>query len=109
MLVRVLAHLEAHEEQPLARRFGQGEKPVLSAARLERVLRLDAGSDELTRALIRAVTMLPRPSSCNIAALANDLIFWGERTKIDWWFAYFGSSAPARAAGASDIQAETNA
>jgi CRISPR system Cascade subunit CasB len=88
-LVRVLAEIRENDPNPLARRLG-GEDPVLSRSRFENLMRSD--NDELKPLLRRAIEMADR--RCNVAALARDLWFWNEQTRIRWCFQYFGVDVP---------------
>lgn len=88
-LVRLLAEVREHTTVPLARRLG-GRDPVMSALRFQRLMRAD--EDELTDAMRRAIILADR--TCNVAALAGDLMYWGDRTKTRWCFDYYGEAAP---------------
>lgn len=92
-LARVLAELRGTDSLPLAFRFGAGEKPLLSHARFQRLMRADG--EELVIGLVRAIRMLPSSArSCNIARLGDDLYFWNDRTRMRWAFEYFHQTAP---------------
>ncbi len=89
-LVSLLVEVREHVGTPLASRLG-GIDPILSNLRFQRLMRADG--DELTAQLRRAIGMADR--RCNVAALANDVIHWGDKTRARWCFQYFGADAPA--------------
>ncbi|MBD3803447.1 MAG: type I-E CRISPR-associated protein Cse2/CasB [Thioclava sp.] len=89
-LVSLLAEVREHVGTPLASRLG-GSDPILSNLRFQRLMR--AEGDELTAQLRRAIGMADR--RCNVAALANDTLHWGDKTRARWCFQYFGADAPA--------------
>lgn len=88
-MVTVLAEVRDHTNATLATRLG-GADPVLSTLRFQRLLR--ASGDEIAIGLRRAIPMAGR--ACNVAALGQDLLFWGENTRTKWCFHYFGADAP---------------
>jgi len=88
-LVRLLAEVREHSRDPLPRRLG-GSDPVLSPLRFQRLLR--AEGDELIDALRRAIILADR--TCNVAALADNLLLWTDRVKTRWCFEYYGETAP---------------
>lgn len=88
-LVRLLAEIRETAPDPLPRRLG-GAEPVLSTARLQRLLR--AEGDELVDTLRRALVMADRRA--NVAAFGADVLFWGDAVKTRWCFQYFGADAP---------------
>lgn len=93
-LVQVLAQVRDHDPRRLAQRLG-GPEPAMSTLRFQRLLR--ASGEDLTMALVRALTMADR--RCNVAALGEDLLDWdhparGDRTRANWCFDYFGAPPP---------------
>lgn len=88
-LVSLLAEVREHDGRPLPKRLG-GAEPVMSTARLEKLMR--AQGEELTSLMRRAILMSER--KCNVASLAEDLIYWNEKTRNRWFFDYFGVDAP---------------
>lgn len=88
-MVRLLAELRAHDGAPLARRIG-GSNPMLSELRFQRLLR--AEGDEMEDLMRRAIVVADR--RCNVAALAEDLLFWGDSVRQCWCFQYFGAESP---------------
>lgn len=88
-MVSLLAEVREHVGAPLASRLG-GAEPVLSTLRFQRLMR--AEGDELAAQLRRAIGMADW--RCNVAALANDILHWGDKTRANWCFQYFGADAP---------------
>lgn len=90
-LVQVLAAVEDHVPSPLARRFGEGDRPALSELRFQRLMRLQDPED-LGLALRRALPLAGK--ACNVARLAEDILNWAEATRVRWCFEYFGAAPP---------------
>lgn len=90
-LATLLANVEGHTTETLAKRLG-GDDPKLSTLRFQRLMR--AEGDELTDHLRRAIGMVEK-KSCNVAALAADLLHW-DAARPRWCFHYFGADAPAK-------------
>lgn len=102
-LVLVLAWVRDHEngaQQRLAQKFGRGEPPPLSALRFQRLMR--AEGEEIIAALRRALPLVQY--RCNVAALGEDLLFWGDQTRTRWSFDYFGAEQPDKLSNPSDPQ-----
>ena len=97
LTMQVVAELREHHRHSLARRLG-GDDPAMSELRFRRML--SAESDNLAAALRRAVTMADR--KCNVPALARDLLWWDESTRVRWCFDYYGSPSPDAASAPTD-------
>jgi CRISPR system Cascade subunit CasB len=65
--------------------FSQGEQPVLSPLRFRRLLE-SQGMDELYPIVRRALPLVGY--TINVRALAQDVYYWGERTKKAWAYGY---------------------
>ncbi|WP_372023426.1 type I-E CRISPR-associated protein Cse2/CasB (plasmid) [Tistrella mobilis] len=91
VLVQLLAMVEADQPQRIARAFGTGEPARLSPLRFQRLIH-SADRTELTLGLRRALPLVG--NSCNVAALAQDILYWGEEVRIRWCFDYFGKTPP---------------
>ncbi|MDR0809099.1 MAG: type I-E CRISPR-associated protein Cse2/CasB [Gemmobacter sp.] len=91
-LAQVLAHVERHEGRRIAEAFGgESETKALSPPRFQRLIR-SKGRQELATGLRRALPLVGR--ACNVAALAEDILFWGEKPRIRWCFDYYGAAPP---------------
>lgn len=86
-LAGLLAEVREHTGERLARRLAE---PAMSTLRFQRLLRADDA--ELPDALRRAITLADR--RCNVAALGEDLLHWGDSVKMRWCFDYYGEQAP---------------
>lgn len=93
-LAVALANVDQHDKRSLASRMGEpsssGQVRV-SAIRLQRVVR-DASMADLRLQLPRLLRQVDR--AANVARLAEDIIFWGERVQNRWCFDYYGAEAP---------------
>lgn len=86
-LVEVLGSVQVHVQQTLAERLkGADKEPVLSPLRFKQLM--TAEDDELAALLRRAIQMAGY--RCNVAELAQDIMFWGDRTKNRWCLDYLG-------------------
>jgi len=86
-----LALVEEHQPRRLARVLGAGDKPAMSKARFEKLMR--ASHEELRTGLRRALALAGH--RCNVEALARDIARWDEdNTRQGWWFDYFHAPAP---------------
>jgi len=93
-LVQVMAAVRSDGGGPLPHRLGQGDTPVLSPLRFERLLRAEGA--ELATLIRRALPMVDR--ACDVGALGADLCRWGDATRAAWAFRYHGANPPARPA-----------
>ncbi len=64
---------------------------TLSEQRFQTLIRT-TDQRELILPLRRSLALV-RHNSVNVGMLASDLFYWGERTRIEWCFQYFGASA----------------
>ena len=87
-LATVLAEVRVNDRSSLAARLGKGE--ALSQSRFERLIR--STPEELADAVRRALPMVER--QCNVGTLGADLLFWNDKTRVNWCFEYFGAVAP---------------
>lgn len=106
-LARVLAHVTQHIETqrpmqtagwrsfPGERRESEAgeDRPMLSEVRFRRLLTAARGEEQVS-AFVRLIALLG--GAVNIAALAEDFIYWNDRTKRRWAFDYYaaGMAAP---------------
>ncbi len=108
-LVQVLAEVRENDDQRLAQRLG-GHEPAMSPSRFQRLLR--SRGEEFTIALRRALPMVDR--RCNVAQLGRDLMTWdserwGDKTRTDWCFDYFGAPLLSHEADLNAPSRETTA
>lgn len=89
-LALVLCWVRENQQTPLATKLGQGDPPLLSHLRFQRLIRTEG--DEVVALLRRALRLAQY--SCNVAKLGADLLYWNEQTRIRWSFDYFGAEAP---------------
>lgn len=101
-LARVLAHVEAHDPTlSVMRKAGwkrfpghrkesdAGEdRPTLSEGRFRRLLQTERGEEQVA-AFVRLIALLD--GSVNVAALAEDFLFWDDRTRRRWAFDYYAA------------------
>lgn len=87
---------------------GLGERPLLSEVRFRRLMRAERDNDELVAAFIRLVRLLD--GSCNVARLAEDFLYWGDRSREKMAFEYYaaGSPIPAWSEVSTDTPSEDN-
>ncbi|SIT84534.1 type I-E CRISPR-associated protein Cse2/CasB [Pontibaca methylaminivorans] len=100
-LAQVLAHVERHDGRRIAQVFGAGDPEALSPLRFQRLIRSD-DRRELATGLRRALPLAGR--ACNVAALAEDILFWGEKSRIRWCFDYYGAAPPRPAAAEEETE-----
>jgi CRISPR system Cascade subunit CasB len=107
-LARVLAHVDEHDASRRAmqaagwksfpgdrRESDAGEdRPRLSEARFHRLLQAERG-EELVTAFTRLVALLD--GAVNVPVLAEDFLFWGDRTRHRWAFDYYAAAIAAPA------------
>lgn len=102
-LAQVLAHVRRYEGRRFAQAFGGGDDQTRKtrALRFQRLIRA-RDRQELASGLRRALPLID--GGCNPAALAEDILFWGEKPRIRWCFDYFG--APLVREGADEEKSE---
>jgi len=95
VIAAVLAHVRTDEPQTrFAQRLGTGDPPPLSALRFGALMTAAPGAAQLD-AFRRAVAIAGR--TANVEDLGGALWRWGERTRLDWTFRYWGAGAAASA------------
>jgi CRISPR system Cascade subunit CasB len=81
----LLVHVREHSGQTLPLAASQGDKPVLSPLRFQRLL--EAADDEaLFTGLRRALPLLQHRT--DVHALATDVVNWGDAVRKRWAYAY---------------------
>lgn len=100
-LAQVLAHVERYDRRRIAQAFGAGDPRALSPLRFQRLIRSD-DRQELATGLRRALPVIGR--ACNVAALAEDILFWGEKPRIRWCFDYYGAASPREGAAEEETE-----
>ena len=90
LIAVTLALVKENNSRRIAELFGEGseQKTHLSALKFQAIIHEEQPL-ALLRLLRRALPSIDYRA--NIRALAQDLYFWNERTRIDWCFAYYGS------------------
>lgn len=95
----VLAHVREDDPgMPFATRLGQssdrtgGQQPVMSPLRFARLIDAAPGQEQLD-AFRRAVQLARRQA--NVEDIGQALLWWNERTRIDWTFHYHGAGFAA--------------
>ena len=94
ILAAVLAHVTEEAETPLPRMVGRSSleddhSATVSESRFRRLLQ--SGGDELLPPMRRLVRMAK--GKADVPALARSILYWGDRIKRDWIFAYYGVGA----------------
>lgn len=94
-LAATLAHVR--EDEPKTSVAGQlghrtDDRPVLSPARFQALIQADLWADRMI-ALRRAIGLV-ESRRINVADLAESLLFWGEKTRMRWVFAYHRAALP---------------
>lgn len=95
LIAITLAHIAEKGETKVATAFGrrhdgQNSPRALSELRAQVLLQITDRA-ELITPLHRALAIV-RHTPINIAALADDLYYWSEKTRTRWCFQYFGAS-----------------
>lgn len=86
--IAVLAALvKSNDEKDLPYRMSEkdGERQLLSELRFRALLKIDS-TDDLLTGLRRALPLIE--SKTSLLRLANDVYWWGDRTKKKWAYAY---------------------
>lgn len=95
VIAAVLAHVRTDEPQArFAQRLGAGDPAPLSRLRFGALMTAAPGTAQLD-AFRRAVVIAGR--TANVEDLGGALWHWGERTRLDWTFRYWGAGAAASA------------
>ena len=96
-LAATLAHVRTHDPRPTATIFGQmsgtgeGARRRVSELRFRRLIQANDWNERMA-ALRRAIALVDGRG--NVVDLASSLLWWNDRTRADWMFAYFGAAAP---------------
>ncbi len=99
LIAVALAHIK--ESGPkVARAFGTGDPPALSAIRFNALIRATT-PEALWRPLTRALAVIGGKASPG--ALAADIFYWSEQTRTCWCFEYYGETF----AGPIELETET--
>lgn len=97
LIAITLAHVEQDGGQRLAMILGSRQTRstarLLSEERWARLINIER-REELIAPMRRALAMIGR-QAVNVRALADDLYWWSERTRIEWSYQYFGAEASA--------------
>lgn len=97
----VLAHVTDATDRSLPRLLGRStldeeRSATVSESRFRRLLQSDG--DELLQPMRRLVRMAK--GTANVHELARAILYWGDRVKRDWAFAYYGVAAPDQSVAA---------
>jgi len=106
ILAGVLAHVAEGADMSLPRIVGRSDlqddhSAIVSESRFRRLLQSDG--DELLHPMRRLVRMAK--GKANVSELARAILYWGDRVKRDWIFAYYGVAAVDRTDQAAAAQA----
>ena len=98
IVAAVLAHVTEATDRSLPRLLGRSKleedrSATVSESRFRRLLQSDG--DELLQPMRRLVRMAK--GTANVQELARAILYWGDRVKRDWTFAYYGVAAPDQA------------
>ncbi|MBP7229484.1 MAG: type I-E CRISPR-associated protein Cse2/CasB [Moraxellaceae bacterium] len=85
VIAGVLAHVKVLDGRKLAEILSDGERPPFSELRFRRLLEAST-LDDVYLGLRRALPIISYQA--NIHQLANDLLFWGDKVKKEWAYAY---------------------
>lgn len=81
----LLAHVKVLDSRRLAEILSEGERPPFSELRFRRLLEAPT-LDDVYLGLRRALPIIA--NKANIHELATDLLFWGDKVKKQWAYAY---------------------
>lgn len=81
----LLAHVKSEDTRKMPVIFSEGEKPSFSELRFRRLLE-SSTLDEVFVGLRRALPLVSHRA--NLHDLANALLFWGDKIKKEWAYAY---------------------
>jgi CRISPR type I-E-associated protein CasB/Cse2 len=92
-LAATLAHVRDNQQgQSMAQMLGpvgKDESGIMSALRFQRLITA-RGADDLMRQMRNAVKLLK--GRANITDLAASIYWWGDKTRINWTYAYWGAA-----------------
>ena len=89
LIAVALAHVKEGNGASVARRFGAGKPKPLSELRFDALI-LARSPRALLWPLVRALAIID--GGANVRALANDLYWWTDKTRVDWCFDYYDAS-----------------
>ena len=94
IVAAVLAHVTESADAPLARIVGRStmddeHSAAVSESRFRRLLQSDG--DELMHRMRRVVRMAK--GRADVSDLARAILYWGDRVRRDWIFAYYAVAA----------------
>jgi len=83
----LLAHVKTNDTQCLPIKMSElaGDRPLVSEPRFRDLLKIET-NDDLFVSLRRALPLID--NKANIYQLANDVYFWGDKTKKEWAYSY---------------------
>jgi CRISPR system Cascade subunit CasB len=83
----LLAHVKVDDTQRLPVKMSElsGERPLVSEMRFREFLKIET-TDDLFVSLRRTLPLID--NKANIYQLANDVYFWGDKTKKDWAYSF---------------------
>jgi CRISPR system Cascade subunit CasB len=83
----LLAHVKTDDTQRLPIKMSElaGDRPLVSELRFRDLLKIET-NDDLFVSLRRALPLID--NKANIYQLANDVYFWGDKTKKEWAYSY---------------------
>lgn len=84
-IVGLLAHVKFNDGRKLAEIMSEGERPAFSVLRFRRLLEAPT-LDGVFLSLLRALPIIGYQA--NVHQLANDLLYWSDKTKKEWAYAY---------------------
>ncbi|MFZ5503081.1 MAG: type I-E CRISPR-associated protein Cse2/CasB [Pseudomonadota bacterium] len=80
-----LVKAEDTQRLPIKMSESSGERPLVSELRFRGLLKIET-ADDLFVSLRRTLPLID--SKANIYQLANDVYYWGDKTKKDWAYSY---------------------
>lgn len=84
-IVGLLAHVKSNDGRKLAEIMSEGERPAFSVLRFRRLLEAPT-LDDVFLSLRRALPIIGHQG--NVHQIAIDLLYWGDKTKKEWAYAY---------------------
>lgn len=90
----LLAHIKTEDTQrlPILMSELDGDRPQVSELRFCDLLKIET-TDDLFVSLRRTLPLIDKKA--NIYQLANDVYFWGDKTKKDWAYSYRWPAKPS--------------
>lgn len=93
-IIGLLVHVKIEDSERLPRRMSDldGDRPLVSEMRFRNLLLMES-SDDVFRGLRSALPLIK--SQANIHHLAQDVYYWGDKTKKEWAYAFRWPAKPA--------------